>query len=401
MTWIGWHDADSNLLVPVAECGDGGHFLARTQRLLDEFSEGCGPAETAFRSGAAQVYNDLCGNPATRLWREEAMAQGFRAAGAVPLRLGNRICAVMSFYASKTGHFRPEDAELLTEMGVAISFALDLLVPRNAISPGQLELRVSERTADLTLAKHRAESADQLKSVFLATMSHELRTPINSIIGFSDLLLTKVPRSLDPTQAGQIEIMRSSARNLLELINDVLDISKIEAGQLEIVVERYDFRASLEKVMAVVKPLADQKGLTLLLDLEHSTGVLTSDRRRVEQVLLNLLTNAIKFTDRGEIRLTSDVVTVPSLARPPRLFARLRVVDTGIGIRACDVDELFQSFRQLSAGGHKPSDGTGLGLAISRHLADLLGGDIQVQSELGQGSVFIFTLPLEREISVQ
>jgi PAS domain S-box-containing protein len=262
--------------------------------------------------------------------------------------------------------------------------------------------RSQEKTADLVIAKERAESADRLKSAFLATMSHELRTPLNSIIGFAGILLQQTVGPVNSQQAGQLELMHSSARHLLGLINDILDISKIEAGQLEIVPESYDVNASLEQVMAVVKPYADKKGLALRLEMAPSMDRLCSDRRRVEQVLLNLLTNAIKFTETGGVTLVVDIVSHQDLPDPRRSgpALRLRVIDTGMGIRAADLSKIFQSFRQLNARAKGQRDSSGLGLAISRRLADLLGAEIEVASEVGRGSVFTLTLPLNPKVPV-
>ncbi len=169
-----------------------------------------------------------------------------------------------------------------------------------------LERRVAERTAELAVARDRAETADRLKSAFLATMSHELRTPLNSIIGFTGIILQGLAGPLNAEQHKQLGMVRDSARHLLALISDVLDISKIEAGQLDVSSELFDLRASIAKVAGIVEPLAEKKGLTLRVELAPEIGTLVSDPRRVEQVLLNLLNNAVKFTDRGAVTLTAE-----------------------------------------------------------------------------------------------
>ena len=255
-----------------------------------------------------------------------------------------------------------------------------------------LERRVAERTAELAAAKDRAEAADRLKSAFLATMSHELRTPLNSIIGFTGILIQGLAGPLNPEQRKQLEMVRGSARHLLALINDVLDISKIEAGQLVVAREPVDLRASLEKVAAVVKPMADKKGLALRVRLAPEIRAVQSDPRRVEQVLLNLLNNAVKFTERGEITLAAE--TVSGVVGEPAAL-RISVADTGIGIKPEDLATLFQPFRQIDSGLSRSHEGTGLGLAICRRLAELMGGKIHAESEWGKGSTFSFTLPLE------
>lgn len=251
----------------------------------------------------------------------------------------------------------------------------------------------------LRQAKEAAEAADRLKSAFLATMSHELRTPLNSIIGFTGIILQGLAGPLNPEQSKQLEMVRGSARHLLALINDVLDISKIEAGQLEVGSEPFDLRAALERSIATVKPLADKKDLTMHVRLDPEMGEMVSDRRRVEQVVLNLLSNAIKFTDRGSVALTAELVSGflssgkdPSVSAP-QAGVRIRVTDTGIGIKPEDLRNLFKPFRQIDTGLTRQHEGTGLGLAICRRLAELLGAEMEVESRWGEGSVFTFTLP--------
>ena len=267
------------------------------------------------------------------------------------------------------------------------------------VTQASLEERVLLRTTELAEARDRAESADRLKSAFLATMSHELRTPLNSIIGFTGIMLQGLAGPLNAEQTKQLGMVQGSARHLLALINDVLDISKIEAGQLEIHAEPFDLRASLEKVAALVKPMADKKGLTLRVAPPPVMEAVVNDRLRVEQVLLNLLNNAVKFTERGavtlEARLSSDY-TFPN-RKTPHPAARLCVTDTGIGIKPEDMEKIFQPFRQIDSGLTRQHDGTGLGLTICRHLAGLMGGEISAKSAWGEGSTFTFVLPLEHK----
>ncbi|MBS0663613.1 MAG: PAS domain S-box protein [Verrucomicrobia bacterium] len=261
----------------------------------------------------------------------------------------------------------------------------------------QLEQKVAQRTEELREALDRAEAADRVKSAFLATMSHELRTPLNSIIGFTGIMLQGLAGPLNAEQTKQLGMVRGSARHLLELINDVLDISKIEAGQFEVHAEPFDLRASLERVAGLVRPMAEKKGLALSVTVAPEIGTLVGDRRRTEQILLNLLNNAVKFTDRGSVSVTAE--PVPRLQASPEVTpvpgVAVRIADTGVGIRPEDLPKLFQPFRQVDSGLARVHEGTGLGLAICRRLSAMLGGTISVASERSRGSVFTVTLPLQ------
>ena len=252
----------------------------------------------------------------------------------------------------------------------------------------ELEERVARRTEELNAALRQAQEADRLKSAFLATMSHELRTPLNSIIGFTGVLLQGLAGPLNAEQAKQLGMSRDSARHLLALINDVLDISKIEAGQLEVARAPFEMRAAIEDTLRGVSPLAEKKGLALSVAIASHVGVVVSDRRRVEQILLNLLGNAIKFTEHGEVRLA---------CRAQAAELEISVQDTGIGIRPEDLGKLFEPFHQLETGLNRRHEGTGLGLAICKNLVSLLGGQIRAESQWGAGSTFTFTLPLAPE----
>jgi signal transduction histidine kinase len=203
---------------------------------------------------------------------------------------------------------------------------------------------------------------------------------------------------LNDEQAKQLEMVQGSARHLLALVNDVLDVSKIEADQFDIRAEGFSLRATVEKVMGSVKPLAKKKGLELRLERLPAIDEIVSDRRRVEQVLLNLLSNAVKFTQHGEVTLTAESLSnCDPFVRPPQPCVRFRVADTGIGIMPDDLATLFQPFRQIDTGLVHRHKGTGLGLAISRKLAHRLGGEVYGESEYGIGSVFTFIVPINLE----
>ena len=251
----------------------------------------------------------------------------------------------------------------------------------------EMEQRISDRTADLAQAMEKAREADRLKSAFLATMSHELRTPLNSIIGFTGIILRERVGPLNEEQKKQLAMVCSSAQHLLALINDVLDISKIEAGQLQLAQEEVELRKVIEKAVQSTRPLADAKGVELTFDISPEIATIPGDSRRVEQILLNLLSNAIKFTEKGSVKIACG-------SDKENIF--VSVIDTGIGIKPEDLDAVFQTFRQIDSGISRKYEGTGLGLSISKRLVELMGGQIGVTSTWGAGSTFSFTLPKQR-----
>ena len=249
----------------------------------------------------------------------------------------------------------------------------------------QLELRVAERTRELVQANQRLQELDRLKSDFLASMSHELRTPLNSVLGFTGVLLMGMAGPLTEEQHRQLSFVKGSAEHLLALINDLLDVSRIESGRMELQHETFDLVTLAEETVAQLRPLAERKGLSLQLVHEGSLLV-RSDRRRIYQVLLNLAGNAVKFTERGGVRLelsrwgADGVVCV-------------EVHDTGIGISPEELPRLFEAFHQMEGSTARHHEGTGLGLHLSNRLLELLGARIEVQSRVGAGSVFRVLLP--------
>ncbi len=248
-----------------------------------------------------------------------------------------------------------------------------------------LELRVVERTRELAAANERLVELDRMKSLFLASMSHELRTPLNSILGFTGLLLIGMSGPLSEEQTKQLTMVQNSGKHLLDLINEILDISKIESGKVDLTIESFPIAALANETLTAVGPLANAKGLTLAAEMPEGL-ILQSDRRRVKQVMMNLLGNAIKFSDRGCIRIEAG-------ARGDDLA--VSISDQGIGIRKEDLAKLFEAFRQVDMTSTKAYEGTGLGLYLSKKLLTLLRGSIAVESEHGRGSRFSFILPMK------
>lgn len=246
---------------------------------------------------------------------------------------------------------------------------------------------LEEKAYQLARANIHLQEADQLKSIFLASMSHELRTPLNSIIGFTGILLMGLAGELNEEQKKQLTIVKSSGQHLLSLINDLLDISKIEEGKVDVFLTEFLFDDVLREAEETIKVQRLEKELKLQYSVESGLTLYT-DYRRLKQLLVNLLSNAVKFTDSGSI-------SIKALTEKENL--RVSIADTGIGIRPEKIQNLFQPFQQLNSDLTKESEGTGLGLYLCQKLVTLLGGEIQAESVLGEGSTFSFSIPMKHK----
>jgi CheY-like chemotaxis protein len=240
---------------------------------------------------------------------------------------------------------------------------------------------------DLELANRELASASHLKSQFLANMSHELRTPLNSIIGYSELILDEMYGPLTDKQRDRLQKVHRNGKNLLSLINDILDLSKIEAGRMELDIKPVDIQEMIESVLATVQPLAQEKDLELRTVIPPDLPLVNGDADRLRQIILNLASNAVKFTGDGSITLEAGISA-------DRKSLELKVIDTGIGIPPELQEAVFDEFRQVDNTSTREYGGTGLGLAISRRLARLHGGNVLLSSSQGVGSTFTVILPL-------
>jgi PAS domain S-box-containing protein len=265
---------------------------------------------------------------------------------------------------------------------------LDELVAQRTAA---LEQEIAERKRterELSRATRAAEAANLAKSQFLASMSHELRTPLNAVIGYSEMLMEEAEDAGANDFIPDLERIRNAGKHLLHIINDILDLSKIEAGKIELYIEAVDLRGLIHEITATIKPLAEANGNTLVVDVELAGKTVNTDVTRVRQVLFNLLSNACKFTENGTVELR-----VRELEHDGRSWVRCAIRDTGLGIKPEQLEKLFRPFTQADASTSRRFGGTGLGLSISDRFARLLGGRIEVESEYGRGSTFSLWLP--------
>lgn len=264
---------------------------------------------------------------------------------------------------------------LQTEEGTLVSSAIRDITERK-----RFELALQQKNIELA-------NANQAKDRFLASMSHELRTPLNAIIGFTGTLLMKLPGPINADQEKQLRTVQTSAKHLLALINDLLDLAKIEAGKRDLEIELTDCRQVIEEVAGSLRLQAQAKGLLLLMEMPAKPLMFRTDRRALNQIIINLINNAIKFTERGQVRILAAEVVGDG-----HRSLRIDIEDTGVGILPEDQRKLFGAFSRVNTAGQRAEEGTGLGLHLSQQLANLIGGEIALSSEQGAGSIFTLTL---------
>ena len=336
-------------------------------------------AETAMGEAAARrtpvQIVDLAARPSAPL-RDASLAAGFHSALIVPLVGAERTLGAIVLMRREAGEFPPETVRLLQTLA-----SQSVLAIQNA----RLFREIADKSEQLALAS-------QHKSQFLANMSHELRTPLNAILGYAELLVDGIYGVLPEKAQGVLERVQNNGQHLLALINDVLDLAKIEAGQLTLTIEDYALSEVVRSVVTATEPLAAAKGLKFTTDVQDNMPMAHGDARRVSQVLLNLVGNAIKFTDQGEVGITASLADGQ--------FA-LEVRDTGPGIADADQERIFGEFQQIDNSSTRKKGGTGLGLAISKRMVEIQGGMISVESALGRGSTFRVVLPVHVEPALE
>jgi GAF domain-containing protein/CheY-like chemotaxis protein/two-component sensor histidine kinase len=331
--------------------------------------------------GEAVLASDVGEDP-----RYYAANPATRSELCVPLTTGGKVIGTLNVESSQVDAFSPDDQRLLTTLASNLAILIERARLFDEVETARAESE--QRAGALEGANARLKELDRLKSQFLANMSHELRTPLNSVIGFSEVLIDGLLGEMPPEQKECVENIYVSGEHLMALINDVLDLSKIEAGHMELAPETFDVRKVMQDVEKTVKPMFGDKSQILTIDHGDDLPALTADRVRLRQVLLNLLSNAHKFTPaEHEITLSCGLADQATMV--------FSVMDTGIGIKPEDQEIIFEEFRQADGSAGREVEGTGLGLAISKRLVEMHGGSIWLESEYGQGATFSFLLPLD------
>jgi signal transduction histidine kinase len=300
-----------------------------------------------------------------------------RSEMAVPMIVGDQVIGVFDVQSDTAGHFTDEDSNIYTTLASQVAVAL-----QNA------RLYV-EQAATVT----QLRELDKLKSSFLANMSHELRTPLNSILGFTDVMLEELDGPLTPNMDNDLKLIQKNGKHLLHLINDVLDMAKIESGKMNLIVEKFNLNETIEDVIGITSSLANEKAITISIAPESDQNVfIRADHTRLRQVLINLVNNGIKFTEKGGVTVRvahqdNDVL--------------IAIKDTGLGIPVDHLDSIFQEFTQVDSTTTRKAGGTGLGLPISRRLIEMHGGKLWAEStgENGNGSTFNVLMPIEALVS--
>jgi len=302
--------------------------------------------------------------------KDAAQRAGFRGSLGVPMLSEGQVVGAITVNRAEAGYFSDKQVDLLK------TFASQAVI---AIQNVRLFNEIQDKSLQLELANRH-------KSEFLANMSHELRTPLNAIIGFSEVLLERMFGEMNEKQEDYLKDIHSSGQHLLSLINDILDLAKVEAGRMELNLSNFHLPSAIDNALTLIRERAMRHGIALSVDVDPQLGEFTADERKLKQILLNLLSNAVKFTpEGGKIKVG---------ARPVGDMVEVAVSDTGIGIAAADHATVFEEFKQVGTDYRRKAEGTGLGLALTRRLVELHGGAMRLESELGKGSTFAFTLPL-------
>ena len=411
MSWLGLVEEGSFVVIPGACHGFEEGDLSRITVTWDDSPTGMGPTGMAIKTKQPIIQSHIPTAPEFAPWREEAMKRGYQSSAAFPLIYKGRVLGALNVYCERPAAFTEEMVRILQSFADLAAIATEnaRLYRRLEEHSVGLEERVRERTAELEELNRCLEATSKHKSEFLAAMSHELRTPLNSIIGFSEVLRDRMAGELNPKQEKYVNNILVSGQHLLNLINDILDLSKVEAGKIELHPQAFSLPDALEACVTHIRPEASKKKISLSLDIDKALFNITADPVRFKQIMYNLLSNAVKFTPLGgSVTVAACLVSSPQSTVSSKDkktipedrglktedWVQISVQDTGIGIKKDDQERIFHEFQQIDTSLARKYEGTGLGLSITKRLVELHGGRIWVESEVGKGSKFTFVLPI-------
>jgi signal transduction histidine kinase len=367
-------DENWNTLLLASGAGEVGSQMVESGHAIDYNAERSLVARAA-REKKPVIINDVLSEVG---FLPNPLLPETRAEMAIPMLVGDNVLGVFDVQSDKTDAFSKEDASIYSTLASQVAVAL------------QNARLYQEQSATVT----QLRELDRLKSSFLANMSHELRTPLNSILGFTEVMLEGLDGPLTPNMDNDLKLINKNGQHLLLLINDVLDMAKIESGKMNLIIEKFSVQEIFEEVINITSPLANEKKLTLKVDTKSDTDVeVNADRTRIRQVMINLVTNALKFTEKGKIiiravREESNVL--------------ISIKDSGIGIPPEHLEAVFSEFTQVDSSTTRKAGGTGLGLPISRKLIEMHGGKLWAESNgvEGEGSTFFVFMPLENRTAI-
>jgi signal transduction histidine kinase len=414
MVWLGIIDEENFYVKPVSVCGFEDGYLSEISIKLDDSPEAMGPTGLAIKTKTPKVIDDIEKSPGYKPWRDKALRRGYRSSMAAPLICARDIVlGALNLYSGEPYFFTEDRVRVIQAFTNQAATAI-----QNVRLVKELEDRVKKRTEELEdlnkslvrantmlsdqaeklkVARNLAEAANKTKSQFLANMSHELRTPLNAILGFSELMAKGMSGEMSDKQIDYVKSIHESGAHLLNLIDDIIDLSKIETGKMELDYSDVDVKSLIESSLIFIKEKTMKHNIKIMVNVRRNVGSVEGDERRLKQVLVNLLSNAAKFTpDNGRIGIKAELIKQEYEGDSNSDCVEISVEDTGPGINPEDIPKLFKPFTQLGSPYQKSHRGTGLGLSICKRIIEAHGGKIWVESVWGKGSNFKFVIPCKK-----